>query len=110
MRELSNGERATIGAELMAEIYRDKILTQPANASGDGNRALSQGLLFRECVGVVDGVLDYLETATAREYATALVRMVSSAERLGLGQYCWEATLDWLAQRVEDATAEEEAR
>ena len=110
MRELTHAERATIGAELMAEIYRGKILTQPVNAIGDGNRALSQGLLFRECVAVVEGVEDYLDTATAKVYATALTAMVSSAERLGLGAYSWAPILDWLGQRVEDATTEEEAR
>lgn len=110
MRMLTHAERASMGAELMAQIYRGRVLLEPVNATGDGNRALSQGLFFRACVGLVEGVEDYLETATAKEFTRALLGMVTQAQKLGLEPSDWVPILDWLQVRVDTATTEEEAR
>ena len=110
MRTLTHAERATIGAELMAEIYRGRILTEPVNAAGDGNRALSQGLLFRACAGLVEAVEEYLDTGTAKEFTRTLLDMVTQAQRAGLVVMEWSEILEWLDYRVTTATTEEEAR
>lgn len=110
MRELTHAERAAIGAELMAEIYRGKTLVRPVNEAMDGHRALAQGLLFRQCVAVVEGVEEYHDTATMKTFSLALASMVEQAERLGLGGSNWALVLDYVSQRVEDALTEEEAR
>lgn len=110
MRNLSNAEYAQLGAELMAELFRGKVIARPVNEGMNGNKMLEHGELFWRCVSTVEGVADYLDTATAKQYAGALTALVASAERLGLGTHDWVPVLDWLQVRIENALTDEEAR
>lgn len=110
MRMLTDGERAQIGAELVAELYRNKLLLEPVNKAGDGNRVITQGQLFRDAVSYVDGVEDYLDTATAGVLVAGMSALIETAHKLEIGNQDWDAVYRWACERVETATTEEEAR
>ena len=110
MRELAPADTAQLAAELVAELYRGKILTRPVNAAWDGNAVIDYGQLFKNACSYIDGVEDYQDSATAGVIVPATAELVSICHKLEIGSQDWDAIYRWACDRVETATTEEEAR